>query len=208
MTGPLKKLLSFVAYWLNLWPLVFRMCHVLERKPILAAFTFHRITPEEPDERYLQGYERGVTLAMFERQIDRIARFYTIVDLLTFADIATGKKRPTGKLPLALLTLDDADSDHLLAFAALERRGYPGVAFVPTAFIDTDRRFYHLRLTNICNCLSSDSWRKVLAGDVPAEVKAALQGLTPQTLEERRRVRARLIPPLSLIHISEPTRPY
>jgi len=189
----LKSIISACAYYLRLWKLFTRLCYVIERKPIVAVFTFHRILSERPDPDFIQRYERGQPLDLYERQIDVIRRYFTIIDLEKFYDIVTGKVDPKENKPLALLTYDDADSDHTcLAFPKLIRHGFPGVSFVPTAYIDSSKRFYHLRLTNICNNLTEENWQKIYAGELPDDVNRVLLEYKDGFADHKREIRRKL----------------
>jgi len=199
-----KKLFSITACYMHLWPLVFGLCRIKDKKPVLAVFMFHRVCPGEPDERYLQGYERGISRETYERQIDLISRIYRIIDLTEFAEIVAGEKAPRENRPMALLTYDDADQDHpSLAFAKLARHGFAGVAFVPTGFIGTDRRFYHLRLTNICNRFGNDTWQEIIQTELPAGVKAAIKEFLPDIVGRKGEFRRSLISPFEALPPSE-----
>ncbi len=199
-----KKLVSIFAYYLHLWPLVFGLCRLKDKEPVMAVFMFHRVNPGEPNQKYLQGYERGISRETYERQIDQISRLYKIIDLPEFTRIVTGEKAPDGKTPLALMTYDDADQDHpSLAFAKLVSRGHAAVSFVPTGFIGTEKRFYHLRLTNICNRFSNEIWQEVLQTDLPADVKAVVKESLPDIAGRRREFRRSLIAPFEAIPPSE-----
>ncbi len=174
---------------------------MVQRKPLLIIFTFHRILTTEADQKFLQGYERGLPLADFERQIAQIASHFRIIDLDKFTDIANGDFKPRSYRPLAMLTFDDADSDHLTAFDTLAQHNLPGVSFVPTGFIDTDRRFYHLRLTNICNQLTDAQWQEIIKSDIPPPVATILKQYVPNIKKSIQEVRRSLIPPF---HQMEP----
>lgn len=199
-----KKLVSITAYYLRLWPLAFRLSRGKDNKPVLAVFMFHRVNPGEPDEKYLQGYERGISKETYERQIDQIARLYRIIDLTEFTKIVTGEKAPEGNRPLALLTYDDADQDHpSLAFDTLVRQGFAGVSFVPTGFIGTNKRFYHLRLTNIVNRYGNEDWQEVLTTAIPPSVVVVIEEFLPNIAGRKREFRRKLIAPFEALVPSE-----
>lgn len=198
MIRALKGLFSFVSYYSGFWRLVFWLCRLVEKKPVLAVFTFHRITEGEPDPKFLQGYERGQPLSLYRRQIEVLSRYFRIVDLDRFYGIVTGEVSPRGWRPIALLTYDDADSDHgRLAFALLQEKGLPGLSFVPTGFIGTSRYFYHCRLTNICNKLTENDFQDILKTDIPDDVKSVLVDYEEDFDSHRYEIRRRLIRPFA-----------
>jgi len=190
-----KKLFALVAHFCFLWPLIYRLLGWVQGKPVLIVFTFHRVISSEGNEKFLQGFERGITLSEFEQQIEHILKFFHVIDLETFYSLADGNSQPNGNHPMALLTFDDADSGHKEIFARLARRRIPGVSFVPTGFIDSDRRFYHLRLTNICNHLSDDQWQEIMVSDIPQQVRSALDQFDPHFVQSVQDVRKCLIAP-------------
>jgi peptidoglycan/xylan/chitin deacetylase (PgdA/CDA1 family) len=192
----LKNIVKFLLHRTGLLRVVLGLSHRLEKKPLLAVFTFHRINLNDPDDSYLQGYERGITLRQFERQVEAITSYFDIIDLDTFCQIVSGRTTPQGRRPLALLTFDDADLEHAPgAFATLSRLHLPGVAFVPTAFIESDRRFYHLRLTNICNNFADKDWAEVITEDIPPSLAQAIREFLPAVRNRLQEFRRRLIDP-------------
>lgn len=196
-----KRTAAWLAHHLWWWQLVAMLCRWNEGRPLLAAFTFHRVLEEPPLETYLQGYERGQSISSFVIQLEAIRRLFDVCSLREFTDLAMGRKQ-AGPRPVALLTFDDADSLHgRLPFAALFERGLPAVSFVPTAFIESDRRFYHLRLTNICNHLSASNWRQLMNDQVPAEVRSVLQEFLESTGMDQSTLRHRLIPAFHTMNV-------
>jgi len=192
--GITRGLVACLLYHLRFWHGAARLCRLVDGHPLLAVFTFHRVLDAPPPETYLQGYERGQSLSSFMAQIESIQRLFDITTLEEFLNILAGRKQP-GRRPAALLTFDDADAVHgRVAFAALRDRGLPAVSFVPPGFIESGRRFYHLRLTNICNHLSASDWAKVMETRVPTEVREIVVQHLQSNAVDRRALRRRLIP--------------
>jgi peptidoglycan/xylan/chitin deacetylase (PgdA/CDA1 family) len=98
------------------------------------------------------NYDKGIDRENFERQINSAGEYFEIVGVNEFIDILTGKVKP--KRNTALLTFDDADSDFIkYAYPVLADRNYGATIFVPTAFPDSGKRFWHLRISNIIHNL-------------------------------------------------------
>jgi peptidoglycan/xylan/chitin deacetylase (PgdA/CDA1 family) len=199
MAVRLKKLISVLIYRLHLWPVILRLCGRFQRQPVLAVFTFHRILALPASDQYLQGYERGVSAADFDRQLTQILRLFRVVDVTTFAEIATRERPFSDHTPLALLTFDDADTSQLPVLERLADQGLPAVLFVATSFIESDHRFYHLRLTNICNQLDDSCWREIAASVPNPAVKTVIQEYLPNVRERRREFRRKLIAPFDAL---------
>lgn len=192
----MKYILAQILYALGLWPVFFWFYRLLTGRPLLVVFTFHRIVPEEQDKRFLQGYERGTRQSVFDRQIALIRRYFEVIDLDRFSRIVNGNRVAGASRPMALLTFDDVDSDHpARAFSRLIEHKLPAVAFVPTAFIESERRLYHLRLTNICNLMPPDGWERVRQRELPDDILQAIESFSPVQDENRREFRRSLIGP-------------
>ena len=188
------RIVAWLVYQSRCWQGVARLCQLVDRRPLLAVFTFHRVVLDPPPHTHLQGYERGQSLTSFTAQLEAIGRIFDIVSLSEFSDLLSGRILQ-GRRPVALLTFDDADSLHgRIAFPVLFERGWPGVSFVPTGFIETNRRFYHLRLTNICNHLSASDWTRLLDDQMPVEVKSIIEAHLDTDMSDRQLFRQQLIP--------------
>jgi peptidoglycan/xylan/chitin deacetylase (PgdA/CDA1 family) len=185
MKSLMKKLARFTGYSLGLWRFGYRIHALTGRKPILVVFTFHRVTDSERSSKHYMYYEKGVGHRVFERQLEAISRYFQVVGLEDFIDLVTGRTQPEGHT--ALITFDDADSEFIeYALPVLRRFGFPSVMFAPTDFIETDRRFWHLRVSNLLHQLTPAHWdvmrrvadrlpptiAEVLCGDFPADENA------------------------------------
>ncbi len=152
-----KKAATKLGHRLGLWSLGFALYRLKTGKPMLVVFTFHRVTDLEKSRRYYMYYERGLDRDVFERQIDAITRFFHVADLDEFIDILKCRRQPRGHT--ALVTFDDADADFMeYALPYLKRCNLPTVMFTPTDFIESDSRFWHLRVSNVIRKLTPESW--------------------------------------------------
>ncbi len=160
MIGSIKRIVLRIFHVLGCWRILSWGMDKFPGKRKLVVFTFHRITDAEKDRHYYLNYDRGQDKIEFANQIEAISRFFEVVNLETFIDIVVGKRKP--RTHTALLTFDDADSEFLTqALPALKRYNYPSVVYTPTDFVDTDRRFWHLRVSNAIENINEELWDKI-----------------------------------------------
>ncbi len=195
------KLCSWLAYHSGFWRFLLWLVSRIEGKPVVAVFAYHRVVPDPNRPEFLQGYERGLQLQEYNRQIEIISRYFEIIPLSRFQDIVTGKETVTQSKPLALLTYDDGDSENwTYAFPILWERKLPAVAYIPTGMVDTDQRFYHLRVTNVLNNLNGDGdvWKQAIEETkLPEKVKAVFERYRPNFAQYKYEIRRQLIAPLA-----------
>ncbi|PKK84297.1 MAG: hypothetical protein CVT49_03990 [candidate division Zixibacteria bacterium HGW-Zixibacteria-1] len=153
----LLRVAEYLALNLGIWKLFYSISGIFMRRKMLVVFTFHRVTSKEKSQKYLMGYDRGMDHKSFEKQIRAFKKYYDIIGLDDFIAIIQGKKKPANHS--ALLTFDDADSDFaLFAQPIMEKYGCESVNFAPTDFIESDKRFWHLRISNIFHNLDQEGW--------------------------------------------------
>ncbi len=178
----LVNIISVVAYHLRFWQFLYKLTPLRKSKKLLAVFTFHRVTDLKVQKKYYKDYERGEDVRVFEEQIKAIGSYFRIIGLDEFMDILDGKKEL--KTHAALLTFDDADSDFIkYAFPILSKYGYDSVNFAPTNYIDTEKRFWHLRLSNLIYNANPETLIKILesADHIPENLKALIRSLPTVT---------------------------
>lgn len=138
------------------------LAHRIRRKqPLLVVFTFHRVTTAQRSRHHYLKYSRGVDVGTFELQITGLRKRLDPIPLDRFLAAATGRERL--RRDSALVTFDDADSEFpTCALPILERYGCPATVFVPTDFVDSDNRFWHLRLANLVYHVREDAWTAIV----------------------------------------------
>lgn len=151
----------------------------------MTVFTFHRITDEKSSGVHLVTYDKGTPQELFDVQIAQIKKFYETISLEEFTEIATGNR--TLQRNSALITFDDADSEFITqALPVLLKHGCTGVVFAPTDFIETKKRFWHLRVSNAFHRIDDTTWPKVqaLAGQFPEDKRDWLDNLDYRARED------------------------
>lgn len=197
-------IISRTFYYLGVWRLLFWLCALVDKRPIVAVFAYHRVVTDPERPEFLQGYEKGMHVDQYERQIEVIGRYFDVISPDRFEAVVTGREVPATSRPLALLTYDDGDSENWThAFPILLRKRYPALVFIPTGFIDSTKRFYHLRLTNILNNLNNGGWAEVAGSEMPSEVRAVFDRYDGQWELYKYQIRRQLMDPL---HDMEPTK--
>lgn len=173
-----SRVYALVAYYLGIWPAVYALRRITGKKPLLTVFTFHRIAEEKSSDRHLVTYDKGTPRELFDVQISLVKRFYETVSLEEFTELVTGKRIPQRNS--ALITFDDADSEFVAqALPVLMKHGCSAVVFAPTDFVDTTKRFWHLRVSNAFHRIGEGTWPGVqaLARKFPEDKQDWLENL-------------------------------
>ena len=169
------KIVAYVAYYLQLWRLLYALFPIIRRKHILAVLTFHRIVPNEYTGSFVAYYDIGYDNRLYERLLEELNFYYDFIGLDDFIKYASGEKKLTGHS--LLITFDDADSN-FVAFAApiLFRNNWPAVVFAPTAYIGPNDVFWHLKVTNMMYQMDNLKWQILRQHKLifPAEIQDIL----------------------------------
>ncbi len=145
----------------------------------MVAFVYHRVTDRSNGDVGYLIYDLGIDFHEFALQVAAIKRYFRIVGVPEYVECVSGKKRP--KKRSALLTFDDADSDFMkYALPVLKSHGCNAVVFAPTDFIGTERRFWHLRLTNLIHNVGLEDWKTVQerAGRISGQIAELIRRLS------------------------------
>ena len=188
-----KNAVKLLCRYLGLWHLGFALYRLKAGKPMLVVFTFHRVTDLEKSKHYYMHYEKGLDQAAFEKQLDAIGRYFHVADLPEFVEIVRGRKKPARHT--ALVTFDDADADFIpYAMPSLRRHKMPSVMFAPTDFIATERRFWHLRVSNAIHKLTPENWVTVQrqSNVLPESIRRLIQGEFPAHEEDKAQIALKL----------------
>ncbi|MDH4156746.1 MAG: polysaccharide deacetylase family protein, partial [candidate division Zixibacteria bacterium] len=162
MKNFLRKPLAVLAHVFGLWHLFYRLVRPLSGHRLLVVFTYHRVIDGSRPARHYMFYEKGLDAAVFARHIRFIKKYYRLADLNEFTAIVTGEK------PLhrhtALITFDDADSEYMEHVLPVVRaQACPVTLFVPTGFVETGRKFWHVRVSDIMRNVTPESWGRLQA---------------------------------------------
>jgi peptidoglycan/xylan/chitin deacetylase (PgdA/CDA1 family) len=161
MKHTLRTTISIVGYYLNLWRLFYNLYPIVRKKYILTAATFHRVIPEEKAADYLVDYDIGQDSKLYEAILEELSNYFDFIDLESFIKFALGQEKP--KNHSMLITFDDADSEFVdYALPILARNKWPTAVFAPTKYIDTDERFWHLRVSNLIKNMDADGWQQIV----------------------------------------------
>jgi len=156
----IREALGFVGYYLGLTRFLLFITELVTGEKTLVAFTYHRVTDRSNGDVGYLIYDVGIDYRSFDVQVAAIKKHFLVVGLSEYVDYVTGRKRPDKRA--ALLTFDDADSEFAkYALPVLTKHDCQSVVFAPTNFIGTERRFWHLRLTNLARSIDSDGWERL-----------------------------------------------
>jgi peptidoglycan/xylan/chitin deacetylase (PgdA/CDA1 family) len=151
---------GFVSYYLGLTRFLLFITELVTGDATLVAFTYHRITDRSNGDLGYLIYDVGDDYRSFEVHVAAIKRYFQIAGLPEYIDCISGRKRPDSRA--ALLTFDDADFEFIkYALPVLSKYHCESVVFAPTDFIGTDKRFWHLRVTNLIRNIDSEGWARL-----------------------------------------------
>lgn len=154
------RLLSRPAYFCGLWRLLHAAVPILRGRKLVVVFTFHRVTNDDPEIQHLVTYDRGTASAVFDVQIGQIRKYFDVLSLSQFIEITNGTA--ITQRHSCLLTFDDADSEFVTgAFPVLARYDCPAVVFAPTDYVESHRRFWHLRVSNAFHRARTSDWPRI-----------------------------------------------
>lgn len=174
----LSKAFAATTYFLGIWRVAHALLPLVRRKRLLAVFTFHRIATRLSEREHLVTYDKGTPAEIFDLQLEGIKSRYDILTLDEFIEVVTGRRQL--ERHASLVTFDDADSEFISqALPVLKKHAVPSVVFVPTDFIDSDKKFWHLRVSNAFHKLKAHNWPKVqsLAREFPEDKRDWLDNL-------------------------------
>ncbi len=176
MRKALRTAIGFLNYYLGLTSVFLFLTELLRREKTLVAFKYHRITDRSKGDLGYLIYDVGDDYRSFEVHVAAIKGHFRIVGLPEYMDFISGRRKPNRRS--ALLTFDDADSEFVEhALPVLIKYGCRSVVFAPTAFISTDRRFWHLRVTSLVSSVGPEEWSSLQkqSGQFPIEVGQAIR---------------------------------
>lgn len=155
-----KQIVVVVAYWLKLGHLLYYINLKLRGRYLLGVITFHRIMPSERTKHLAANYDIGLDLDSYECIINELTKYFDIIGLDHFVKFASGEETP--QRHSMMITFDDADSDFQeYAWPVLIKNKLPAVIFAPVDFIGTDKRFWHLRVSNMMLRMDDHAWQKI-----------------------------------------------
>ncbi len=155
-----ETVIGFASYYLGLARFLLFITEFVTGEKTLVAFKYHRITDRSNGDLGYLIYDVGDDYRSFEVHVAAIKRHFRIVGLSEYVDCVSGRKQPDRRA--ALLTFDDADFEFIkYALPVLSEHDCKSVVFAPTDFISTDKRFWHLRVTNLARSIDSDGWERL-----------------------------------------------
>jgi len=156
----IRAAVGFVSYYLGLTGFLLFITELVTGEKTLVAFVYHRITDRSNGDVGYLTYDVGLDYRSFDVQVAAIKRHFRIAGLPEYLDCVNGRKQPDRRT--ALLTFDDADFEFIkYALPVLSVHHCQSVVFAPTDFISTDKRFWHLRVTNLVRSIDSDGWERL-----------------------------------------------
>jgi peptidoglycan/xylan/chitin deacetylase (PgdA/CDA1 family) len=172
----IRTAVGFVCYYLGLTRFLLFITELVTGEKTLVAFVYHRVTDRSNGDVGYLIYDVGIDYRSFDVQVAAIKRHFRIAGLSEYIDCVSGRKQPDRRT--ALLTFDDADFEFIkYALPVLAKHHCESVVFAPTDFIGTDKRFWHLRVTNLTRNIDSNGWARLqgLAGQFKEQIAQVIR---------------------------------
>ena len=182
----LRKLLAVSAHFLGLWRFFYRLVRPFSGRYLLVVFTYHRVIDGSRPARHYMLYEKGLDAGVFARHLQYIEKYFHLVDLDRFTAIVTGEE--TLRQHTAVITFDDADSEYIEhVLPVVQAHACPVAMFVPTAFVESGRKFWHVRVSDIMRNVTPESWRRMQEGSaqLPDDIAKAMAVPFPDSEDQR-----------------------
>ncbi len=161
-----RNIVAAITYWLGLGHLIFHIYPKLKGKHILCVIAFHRIVPSELTKHLAADYDKGLDVDYYELTLNHLKRYFDFIGLDDFVKYASGEE--TLQRHSLMITFDDADSEFVeYALPILKKNQWPAVMFAPVDYIDTDRRFWHLRVSSMMLQMNNQNWQAIRSGVGP-----------------------------------------
>lgn len=155
-----KQIVAAVAYWLKLGHLLYYINPKLRGRHLLGVITFHRVIPSERTKHLAANYDIGLDVVSYESILNELEKYYDFIGLDDFIRFASGEGIP--KRHSMMITFDDADSDFpKYAWPILKKHHWSAVIFAPVDYIDTSKRFWHLRVSNMMLRMDDHAWQLI-----------------------------------------------
>jgi len=162
MQNILKIIISFIAYHVKLWHLLYTIFPFFKGKHLLVVLTFHRVIPKNKTKDFVINYDIGQDNKNYEMVLQQISKYFKIINIEEFINYVNGSK--VLKQHSVLITFDDADYNFMdYALPILKENHWPAVIFAPTGYIETGEHFWHLRISNMVNRMDNQSWQHVIS---------------------------------------------
>lgn len=184
----IKKILCLLFYYLGMVRLLIIFHHIIKGHKLLIVFTFHRVTDYDQSKKFLLKYDRGIDYKIHELQIKIINKYCKTLSIEEYVNYITGQKQLTQNS--ALITYDDGDYDFTkYALPALRKYNSKATIFVPTDFIELDKKFWHLEISNLFYYINEDSWSLIVENNqfFPKEIQPIIEKTEIDTVENRKK---------------------
>ncbi|NRD44570.1 polysaccharide deacetylase family protein [Corallococcus exiguus] len=121
--------------------------------------SYHRVVSDFTGE--LQRSIPGLLISQetFRRHLEQAhAAGFELASIGDAVDVMEGRR--AAKKDLFVVTFDDGYRDvYRYAYPVLKQMGVPAITYLPTAFINTDKRFNHDRLFHLLRCVQERRFR-------------------------------------------------
>lgn len=177
-----KLIIGMVFYHTRLCLFLFKLIS----PKLLVVFTFHRVTDHRTNLRGYLRYEKGVDVRVFKKQVEFITRHFNVINMDQYKSHVSGRSRPG--LHEALITFDDGDDEfETYILPVLKNHNCPAVIFVPTAYPDSNLKFWHVRVSNLFACATEETWKslKQKENSLPPDIQDINDTISVKTAQEK-----------------------
>ena len=203
MKQRLFRLFADLLYHLGVWQSLILVERLLGRRHQMVALLYHAVLPERDKQFEAPVTVDATDLKTFERHMRQFATWYAPTSYQGFEEVILGNG--TMSEDRFLVTFDDAyRNNRVVAGPCLRRNNIPALIFVPTAYVETERRFWWLRLRDVLNEISESQWRAAVAALTAPRSVVDLLAKTPiSDREERGRIHRSLVQLLDSLDAEE-----
>ncbi len=179
-----------ILYHLGVFYALLMLERTLGWRRSVVVLLYHNINRRPPDAPISQ-MERGTLASDLEHQLAAFVKWYQPIDDARLASWLR-KDVPLRQDGL-LVTFDDAYEDNLtVAAPILKSMGIPGLIFVATDYVSSDRRFWWARLSETVRHIEPTHWKALDAGKLPRPVAEVIRDESLDTWDSRVRARRRI----------------
>ncbi len=188
------RVVARIAGWIGFWHLLLLLDRWFGWRRQIVVLKYHHISDPEESSRAMSGLQTGTPADVFAEQMRVVSRWYRPIDIHTFEKLAYGKEKLDRDS--VLVTFDDAYSSvHFRAAPSLKRHQIVGHVFVATDYIDSERRFWWVRVADFMHRVTLGDWHMlgVRCDQWPAEIRDVFLAHSIDDLVSRRRASQSLL---------------
>lgn len=179
-----------VGFHLRLWQLILRLEKAFGCRRAVICLCYHNIEDGSGLEPISQ-MEKGTRASTLEAQVSTLTKWLKIIDDVRLADWLDRRERIESDS--LLITFDDGYLDnYTVAYPILKRLNATGVIFIATQYIDSEKTFWWIRVSDAMRRITVEEWRQLGELNCPQPLTEILQSEDLISWESRCHARRRI----------------